>query len=103
MTIRSIFQIHVETRKLPHFESFIVEDEEGSGIGILHTIAFWCFSIFFIFIFQHVQMYNIFYLMLLLAGGYGTVYRAQRKTDGKTFAIKCMRFFLLVLIEPCSQ
>ncbi|KMZ63739.1 hypothetical protein ZOSMA_39G00100 [Zostera marina] len=45
-------KIHVETRKLPHFESFIVEDEEGSG-------------------------------------GYGTVYRAQRKTDGKTFAIKC--------------
>ncbi|KAI3905131.1 hypothetical protein MKX01_017377 [Papaver californicum] len=41
-----------ETRALPNFESFIVEEEEGSG-------------------------------------GYGTVYRAWRKNDGKTFAIKC--------------
>ncbi|MCL7023524.1 hypothetical protein MKW94_013376 [Papaver nudicaule] len=41
-----------ETRALPDFESFIVEEEEGSG-------------------------------------GYGTVYRARRKNDGKTFAIKC--------------
>ncbi|XP_078440417.1 protein kinase superfamily protein isoform X2 [Wolffia australiana] len=40
------------SKKLPQFESFIVEEEEGSG-------------------------------------GYGTVYRARRKTDGKTFAIKC--------------
>ncbi|KAK1262563.1 Cyclin-dependent kinase F-1 [Acorus gramineus] len=37
---------------LPNFESFVIENEEGSG-------------------------------------GYGTVYRAQRKYDGKTFAIKC--------------
>ncbi|KAL3499720.1 hypothetical protein ACH5RR_038813 [Cinchona calisaya] len=41
-----------EQRVLPNFESFIVEEEEGSG-------------------------------------GYGTVYRARRKTDGVTFAIKC--------------
>ncbi|KAI3918626.1 hypothetical protein MKX01_041946 [Papaver californicum] len=41
-----------ETRALPNYESFIVEEEEGSG-------------------------------------GYGTVYRARRKNDGKTFAIKC--------------
>ncbi|XP_068635194.1 uncharacterized protein [Aristolochia californica] len=37
---------------LPDFESFIVEEEEGSG-------------------------------------GYGTVYRARRKNDGKIFAVKC--------------
>ncbi|PKA58900.1 Cyclin-dependent kinase F-4 [Apostasia shenzhenica] len=37
---------------MPNFESFIVEEEEGSG-------------------------------------GYGTVYRAQRKEDGKIFAVKC--------------
>ncbi|KAA8526014.1 hypothetical protein F0562_007886 [Nyssa sinensis] len=40
-----------ELKALPNFESFIVEEEEGSG-------------------------------------GYGTVYRAQRKSDGITFAIK---------------
>uniref|UniRef100_A0A5B6ZK22 non-specific serine/threonine protein kinase n=1 Tax=Davidia involucrata TaxID=16924 RepID=A0A5B6ZK22_DAVIN len=40
-----------ELKALPNFESFIVEEEEGSG-------------------------------------GYGTVYRAQRKNDGITFAIK---------------
>lgn len=42
----------VEHKSLPHFDSFVVEDEEGSG-------------------------------------GYGTVYRARRKNDGKRFAIKC--------------
>ncbi|XP_047329456.1 probable serine/threonine-protein kinase cdc7 [Impatiens glandulifera] len=41
-----------EVKPLPKFDSFIVEEEEGSG-------------------------------------GYGTVYRAKRKEDGKTFAIKC--------------
>ncbi|KAK2987654.1 hypothetical protein RJ640_012933 [Escallonia rubra] len=41
-----------EPKSLPKFESFVVEDEEGSG-------------------------------------GYGTVYRAQRRDDGATFAIKC--------------
>ncbi|KAK9095124.1 hypothetical protein Scep_026593 [Stephania cephalantha] len=41
-----------ETKALPTFESFVIEEEEGSG-------------------------------------GYGTVYRARRKNDGKTFAIKC--------------
>ncbi|KAK1286372.1 Cyclin-dependent kinase A-1 [Acorus calamus] len=39
-------------KPLPNFESFVIENEEGSG-------------------------------------GYGTVYRARRKYDGKTFAIKC--------------
>ncbi|XP_010244062.1 PREDICTED: uncharacterized protein LOC104587975 isoform X2 [Nelumbo nucifera] len=42
----------VEQKILPNFESFVIEEEEGSG-------------------------------------GYGTVYRARRKDDGKTFAIKC--------------
>ncbi|KAK1262082.1 hypothetical protein QJS04_geneDACA008663 [Acorus gramineus] len=42
----------LDPKPLPNFESFVIENEEGSG-------------------------------------GYGTVYRAQRKYDGKTFAIKC--------------
>uniref|UniRef100_A0A5B7BJ09 non-specific serine/threonine protein kinase n=1 Tax=Davidia involucrata TaxID=16924 RepID=A0A5B7BJ09_DAVIN len=42
----------LEKKLLPNFESFIIEEEEGSG-------------------------------------GYGTVYRARRKNDGKRFAIKC--------------
>lgn len=42
----------LDERTLPHFESFIIEEQEGSG-------------------------------------GYGTVYRARRKVDGKRFAIKC--------------
>ncbi|XP_015582453.1 serine/threonine-protein kinase RIM15 isoform X2 [Ricinus communis] len=42
----------VQTKALPCFESYIVEEEEGSG-------------------------------------GYGTVYRARRKIDGTTVAIKC--------------
>lgn len=25
-----------------------------------------------------------------IVGGYGTVYKAQRKNDGKIFAVKCM-------------
>lgn len=41
-----------EQNQLPNFESYIVEEEEGSG-------------------------------------GYGTVYRARRKSDGVKFAIKC--------------
>ncbi|CAN4127700.1 unnamed protein product [Withania somnifera] len=41
-----------EKNQLPNFESYIVEEEEGSG-------------------------------------GYGTVYRARRKSDGVKFAIKC--------------
>lgn len=28
--------------------------------------------------------------MFIVSGGYGTVYRARRTKDGKTFAIKCM-------------
>ncbi|RWR86787.1 Protein kinase domain-containing protein [Cinnamomum micranthum f. kanehirae] len=42
----------LEPKGFPNFESFIVEEEEGSG-------------------------------------GYGTVYRARRRNDGKTFAVKC--------------
>ncbi|XP_019190689.1 PREDICTED: uncharacterized protein LOC109185165 [Ipomoea nil] len=42
----------IEQKELPNFESFAVEEEEGSG-------------------------------------GYGTVYRARRKSDGRKFAIKC--------------
>ncbi|KAI3453457.1 hypothetical protein Pfo_010120 [Paulownia fortunei] len=48
----SISNNHIEQKPFPDFESFIVEEEEGSG-------------------------------------GYGTVYRARRKVDGVTFAIKC--------------
>ncbi|MQL68513.1 hypothetical protein Taro_000840 [Colocasia esculenta] len=48
----SKFPKNHEPMKLPDFESFIVEEEEGSG-------------------------------------GYGTVYRARRKKDGRIFAIKC--------------
>ncbi|PON58821.1 Serine/threonine protein kinase [Parasponia andersonii] len=43
---------NLEKRALPHFDNFIIEDEEGSG-------------------------------------GYGTVYRARRMSDGKRCAIKC--------------
>ncbi|CAL9089613.1 unnamed protein product [Musa textilis] len=43
---------NLDPKLLPNFESFIIEEEEGSG-------------------------------------GYGIVYRARRKTDGKIFAIKC--------------
>ncbi|CAA3023003.1 probable serine threonine- kinase cdc7 [Olea europaea subsp. europaea] len=42
----------MEEKPFPDFESYVVEEEEGSG-------------------------------------GYGTVYRARRKTDGVVFAIKC--------------
>ncbi|KAK1305922.1 hypothetical protein QJS10_CPA10g00996 [Acorus calamus] len=42
----------LDPKPLPNFESFVIENEEGSG-------------------------------------GYGTVYRARRKYDEKTFAIKC--------------
>ncbi|GAB4834635.1 hypothetical protein Ancab_032898 [Ancistrocladus abbreviatus] len=45
------FKDHPESKALPKFESYIVEEEEGSG-------------------------------------GYGTVYRARRMTDGIMFAIK---------------
>ncbi|XP_074574807.1 uncharacterized protein LOC141831349 [Curcuma longa] len=43
---------HLDSKLQPKLESFIIEEEEGSG-------------------------------------GYGTVYRARRKNDGKIFAVKC--------------
>ncbi|KAK6122248.1 hypothetical protein DH2020_044009 [Rehmannia glutinosa] len=58
--VPSISNNHVEQKPFPDFESFVVEEEEGSG-------------------------------------GYGTVYRARRKTDGVTFAIK---FIILLLKDP---
>ncbi|KAL6566114.1 hypothetical protein OROGR_001729 [Orobanche gracilis] len=48
----SISNNDIQQKSFPDFESYIVEEEEGSG-------------------------------------GYGTVYRARRKSDGVTFAIKC--------------
>lgn len=34
---------------------------------------------------------------MIFAGGYGTVYKARRKSDGVTFAIKCRNMSSLIL------
>lgn len=76
----------MEPKLLPNFESFTIEEEEGSGINALIT----CWL--------KLNPWQIIWFNLILlpfcnrkyAGGYGTVYRAQRKHDGVTLAIKCM-------------
>lgn len=37
------------------------------------------------------------FLQKMCAGGYGTVYRARRKSDGRKFAIKCKTIMYYVL------
>lgn len=78
----------LEKIKLPRFEDFIIEEEEGSGIQILVPLS--CLLMYIICS----DFLNVVLLLLNCPGGYGTVYRAQRKNDGKRFAIKCKRMYL---------
>lgn len=77
----------LEKTSFPQFESFIVEEEEGSGKQLPFSYMSSRFLFFLISICTNdVQKYS---------GGYGTVYRARRKKDGKRIAIKCKPGLLL--------
>jgi len=76
------FQGHVAPKPLPAFKGFVIEEEEGSGKNPLYFFQNYHLGFSFLNADQEV--------MFIVSGGYGTVYRAQRTKDGKTFAIKCM-------------
>ena len=68
--------------KLPSFEGFIVEAVEGSGM--------YTHSAFFSEVVQCVDIVDIYLSSIVYStGGYGTVYKAMSKVDGKLRAIKC--------------
>lgn len=75
----------LEKIQLPQLDNFIIEEEEGSGMQNLVVLFIDELNVHTIFI--------VFlpFITLNHPGGYGTVYRATRKNDGKRFAIKCKR------------
>lgn len=73
----------VEKKAYPSFDTFTIEEEEGSGISTRPP-----FSSTFLLIKQMLIKVAMIHLLSCL-GGYGTVYRARRTTDGKRLAIKC--------------